>query len=99
MAAENNLDVLDAENQEIISNDQPNAEPAVVYEKKVDDLGRAYATGKRKNAVERVWIKLRMSLEVCEYPLESQDLVELGEVWVKLERIDGEACAQPSGEW
>ena len=57
MAAENNLDVLDTENQEIISNDLPNTEPAVVYEKKVDDLGRAYATGKRKNAVARVWIK------------------------------------------
>ena len=57
MAAENNLDVLDAENQEIISNDLPNTEPTVVYEKKVDDLGRAYATGKRKNAVARDWIK------------------------------------------
>ena len=30
---------------------------APVYEKKVDALGRAYATGKRKNAVARVWIK------------------------------------------
>lgn len=28
-----------------------------VYEKKVDDLGRAYATGKRKTSVARVWIK------------------------------------------
>ena len=27
------------------------------YEKKVDKLGRAYATGKRKNAVARIWIK------------------------------------------
>ena len=27
------------------------------YEKKVDAQGRAYATGKRKNAVARVWIK------------------------------------------
>ncbi len=26
-------------------------------EAKIDDLGRAYATGKRKNAVARVWIK------------------------------------------
>ena len=26
-------------------------------EKKVDELGRAYATGKRKNAVARVWLK------------------------------------------
>ncbi len=30
---------------------------AVVYEKEVDSLGRAYATGKRKNSVARVWIK------------------------------------------
>src|SRR2546430_13081495 len=27
------------------------------YVKKVDKLGRAYATGKRKDAVARVWIK------------------------------------------
>lgn len=30
---------------------------AVKREKKVDALGRAYATGKRKNAVAKVWIK------------------------------------------
>jgi len=29
----------------------------IVYEKKVDAQGRSYATGKRKNAVARVWIK------------------------------------------
>jgi small subunit ribosomal protein S9 len=28
-----------------------------VHAKKVDDQGRAYATGKRKNAVARVWLK------------------------------------------
>jgi len=28
-----------------------------VYERKVDAQGRAYATGKRKNAVARVWLK------------------------------------------
>lgn len=33
------------------------AAAAPVYEKKVDEHGRAYATGKRKNAVARVWIK------------------------------------------
>ena len=34
------------------------AQPArIVYEKKVDKQGRSYATGKRKNAVARVWIK------------------------------------------
>jgi small subunit ribosomal protein S9 len=30
---------------------------AVTREKKVDQFGRAYATGKRKNAVARVWLK------------------------------------------
>jgi len=29
----------------------------VLHERKVDKQGRAYATGKRKNAVARVWIK------------------------------------------
>ena len=33
------------------------APQAVVYERKLDAQGRAYATGKRKNAVARVWIK------------------------------------------
>jgi small subunit ribosomal protein S9 len=33
------------------------AQTAPVYEKKVDSLGRAYATGKRKDAIARVWIK------------------------------------------
>ena len=32
-------------------------EPAPMPEKKVDEHGRSYATGKRKNAVARVWIK------------------------------------------
>ncbi len=36
----------------------PSAEQVVVlHERKVDELGRAYATGKRKNAVARVWVK------------------------------------------
>ncbi len=30
---------------------------AVLHERKVDKLGRAYATGKRKNAIARVWVK------------------------------------------
>src|SRR6185312_11175146 len=30
---------------------------APVYAKKIDAQGRAYATGKRKNAVARVWIE------------------------------------------
>ena len=32
-------------------------ETAPVYEQKLDPQGRAYATGKRKDAVARVWVK------------------------------------------
>ncbi len=32
-------------------------EEASLLEPQIDDLGRAYATGRRKNAVARVWIK------------------------------------------
>lgn len=32
-------------------------ETAPVYEQKIDAQGRAYATGKRKDAVARVWLK------------------------------------------
>jgi len=35
----------------------PAAAEAPVHVQKIDKLGRAYATGKRKNAVARVWIK------------------------------------------
>ncbi len=33
------------------------AAPAAMPEPKIDKQGRAYATGKRKNAIARVWIK------------------------------------------
>jgi len=33
------------------------AEEAVLREPKIDAQGRSYATGKRKNAIARVWIK------------------------------------------
>ena len=33
------------------------AVPAAMREKEVDSKGRAYATGKRKNAIARVWVK------------------------------------------
>jgi small subunit ribosomal protein S9 len=36
---------------------KPAAPEAVKYVQKLDKEGRAYATGKRKNAVARVWIK------------------------------------------
>jgi small subunit ribosomal protein S9 len=35
----------------------PVVDEAPKHERKVDDRGRAYATGKRKNAIARVWIK------------------------------------------
>jgi len=35
----------------------PEVEPVVPVEPKIDDKGRSYATGKRKDAVARVWIK------------------------------------------
>jgi len=36
---------------------KPEQPAAPVHVKKVDAQGRAYATGKRKNAIARVWIK------------------------------------------
>lgn len=41
------------------SNDKPasDASETIKYEVKKDKLGRSYATGKRKDAVARVWIK------------------------------------------
>ena len=33
------------------------ANQAPVYEKKIDAQGRSYATGRRKNAIARVWVK------------------------------------------
>lgn len=35
---------------------EPSEPAAPVYEQKIDSQGRAYATGKRKDAVARVWI-------------------------------------------
>ncbi|HHB83053.1 MAG TPA: 30S ribosomal protein S9 [Devosia sp.] len=39
---------------DVVASDAPEA---VVYVQKLDEHGRAYATGKRKDAVARVWIK------------------------------------------
>ena len=41
--------------EEAVSNES--VPDVIIYEKKIDSLGRAYATGKRKNTVARVWIK------------------------------------------
>ena len=45
------LNSLSELNPSAATSDQPR------YEQKLDKQGRAYATGKRKNAVARVWIK------------------------------------------
>ncbi|MAJ24374.1 MAG: 30S ribosomal protein S9 [Rickettsiales bacterium] len=36
---------------------QVNSAEDSVYEKKIDTLGRAYSTGKRKTSIARVWVK------------------------------------------
>jgi len=41
----------------VASVDEANAGTAVIREPKRDDFGRSYATGKRKDAIARVWIK------------------------------------------
>jgi small subunit ribosomal protein S9 len=46
-----------AEGFEALQGLSSNPEEAVVREQVIDAQGRAYATGKRKNAVARVWIK------------------------------------------
>src|SRR4051794_14101971 len=43
--------------QDLKSSDAAPAPEAPKYVQKLDKQGRAYATGKRKNAVARVWIK------------------------------------------
>ena len=53
----------DQENKEEIKSFEDLGQPEnsendmILPEKEVDDLGRSYATGKRKDAVARVWIK------------------------------------------
>ncbi len=42
---------------EVTETTPPAANEAVVVEPQIDAQGRAYATGKRKNAIARVWIK------------------------------------------
>src|SRR5579872_181048 len=46
-----------AEGFEALQGLSSNPEEAAVREPVIDAQGRAYATGKRKNAVARVWIK------------------------------------------
>ncbi|MEM9204742.1 MAG: 30S ribosomal protein S9 [Pseudomonadota bacterium] len=50
---------------------EPVVDDAPVHVQKLDDHGRAYATGKRKDAVARVWIKPgNGKIEVNKKPLE-----------------------------
>ncbi len=42
---------------DVMPEKEPPAEPAAKPEPQIDSFGRSYATGKRKNAVARVWIK------------------------------------------
>ena len=53
--AQNTEELKDAQNTEEQRNEVQNDAPVVTPQ--VDDLGRAYATGKRKNAIARVWLK------------------------------------------
>ena len=48
--------------------------PAPVYERKVDEHGRAYATGKRKDAVARVWLKPGSGRIVIEGAVKKRDV-------------------------
>ncbi len=45
------------ETSAVSANDQEPAEVVQLTETAIDELGRSYATGKRKDAVARVWIK------------------------------------------
>jgi small subunit ribosomal protein S9 len=40
-----------------VAGDVPATDAAPVHVQKLDDHGRAYATGKRKDAIARVWVK------------------------------------------
>jgi len=49
--------MTDAQGFEALASLSSNPENAAPAEPKIDAQGRAYATGKRKNAIARVWIK------------------------------------------
>ena len=53
----NSLEELGAATGEMDLAQAPVQEPEIVREPKKDEFGRSYATGKRKDAVARVWIK------------------------------------------
>ena len=49
--------MTDAQGFEALASLSSNPEAAAPVEPKIDAQGRSYATGKRKNAIARVWIK------------------------------------------
>lgn len=49
--------MTDAQGFDALASLSSNPEAAAPAEPKIDAQGRAYATGKRKNAIARVWIK------------------------------------------
>ena len=53
----NSLEDLGAAMGNVEAGGDANVESAPVYEQKLDAQGRAYATGKRKDAIARVWVK------------------------------------------
>ena len=53
----NSLEELGQVAEGIETVDAPVAEPVITREPVRDELGRSYATGKRKDAIARVWIK------------------------------------------
>ncbi|SOE17322.1 SSU ribosomal protein S9P [Hoeflea halophila] len=53
MAELNSLEELGAS----VTGTEPEQQEAPVHVRKVDEQGRSYATGKRKNAIARVWVK------------------------------------------
>jgi len=58
MADLNSLEELGGAVEGVAGVGEENTEnTAPVYEQKLDDQGRSYATGKRKDAVARVWVK------------------------------------------
>ena len=58
MADESGATLADVMPEETNINVVPSADIiAPVYERKVDESGRSYATGKRKDAVARVWVR------------------------------------------
>ena len=50
-------DTISLENLNEVMDGAADVSEAPVYEQKLDAYGRAYATGRRKDAVARVWIK------------------------------------------